>query len=371
MENRAEIGPTIEKLEQQNARLEQQVAELSAKLKWYEEQFRLAQQKRFGASSEKTHPDQIELNLFNEAEVLATPEGQEPPIEQITYKRRKQTGKRETELDKLPVETVTYALEDDEQVCSCCGGELHEMSTETRNEIKIIPAEVKVVRLERKIYACRHCEREEIHTPIVTAPMPKPVYPGSLASPSSMSEQATRDRQCGRPRGSPERRRPASSATAADAEQVLQISLRFQPVCFCRFDDAVQHRTGPCSARRVAKQEIFSADHRRLDRPFAAVVVDLQPAVLQKSGELRPLVRAVGDRRSEQPFGQHASVLALEPSRHPIQNRPTFLQAGCMALLRRRLLPAAFDFKQRLHKANPSAAAVWARCAGGAACTAS
>ncbi|WII36479.1 transposase [Paenibacillus thiaminolyticus] len=28
---------------------------MSAKLTWYQEQFRLAQQKRFGASSEKTH----------------------------------------------------------------------------------------------------------------------------------------------------------------------------------------------------------------------------------------------------------------------------------------------------------------------------
>jgi transposase len=187
MENRAANQPTIEELSRQKAKLEQQVAELSAKLKWYEEQFRLAQKKRFGASSEKTHPDQLELDLFNEAEVLATPEGEKPPTEQITYERRKQTGKRETKLDHLPVETVTYELCEEERVCSCCGGALHEMSTETRNEIQIIPAEVKVVRHVRKVYACRRCEREEIRTPIVTAPMPKPVYPGSLASPSSMA----------------------------------------------------------------------------------------------------------------------------------------------------------------------------------------
>jgi transposase len=61
------------------------------------------------------------------------------------------------------------------------------MSTETRNEIQVIPAEVKVVRPVRKIYAYRHCEHEEIITPIVTVPMPKPVYPGSLASPSILA----------------------------------------------------------------------------------------------------------------------------------------------------------------------------------------
>ncbi len=39
--------PTIESLQAQ-------VEELTAKVRWYEEQFRLSQQKRFGTSSEKT-----------------------------------------------------------------------------------------------------------------------------------------------------------------------------------------------------------------------------------------------------------------------------------------------------------------------------
>lgn len=41
------------------------------KLKWYEEQLRMAQHKRFGASNEKSDPNQMELPLFNEAEVTA------------------------------------------------------------------------------------------------------------------------------------------------------------------------------------------------------------------------------------------------------------------------------------------------------------
>lgn len=61
------------------------------------------------------------------------------------------------------------------------------MSTETRNEITVIPAQVRVLRHIRQVYACRRCEREEIQTPIVTALMPKSVYPGSLASPSILA----------------------------------------------------------------------------------------------------------------------------------------------------------------------------------------
>lgn len=186
MENRADTTPkTIENLEQQNAKLEQQVAELNAKLSWFEEQFRLSQQKKFGASSERTNPDQLEL--FNEAEAEADPSKEEPTVETVTYQRKKQRGQRETMLESLPVETIEYRLTEEEQACSCCGGALHEMSTETRQELKIIPAEVKVVKHVRFVYACRRCEREDINTPVVTAPMPRPVYPGSLASSSIMA----------------------------------------------------------------------------------------------------------------------------------------------------------------------------------------
>ena len=187
MENRTETSPTIEELQQKTAKLEQQNAEMSAKLKWYEEQFRLAKHKRFGASSEQTHPDQLSLELFNEAEAEAHPALPEPTVETITYKRKKKAGAREAKLDALPVETIEYRLNEDDQVCPCCTGKLHGMSTEVRRELKIIPAEVKVVEHVRHVYACRRCEQEAIRTPIVTAPMPAPVAPGSLASPSILA----------------------------------------------------------------------------------------------------------------------------------------------------------------------------------------
>jgi transposase len=172
---------TIEKYQ----KLQYQVEELNAKLKWYEEQFRLSQQRRYGASSEKTSSDQ--LSLFNAAEVTANPEVPEPTVETITYQRKKKQGDREAKLEDLPTETVEYRLAEEKQVCDCCNGRLHEMSTEIRRELKVIPAEVKLLKHIRYVYACRHCERNEIKTPIVTAAMPAPVYPGSLASPSSMA----------------------------------------------------------------------------------------------------------------------------------------------------------------------------------------
>lgn len=67
MENAPDKTPeTAEDLQAQAVKLQLQVDELTAKGKWYEEQFRLSQHKKFGASSERTRPDQ--LQLFNEAE---------------------------------------------------------------------------------------------------------------------------------------------------------------------------------------------------------------------------------------------------------------------------------------------------------------
>lgn len=164
---------------------QQQIEELSAKLKWYEEQFRLAQQQRFGASSEKTDLDQ--LRFFDEAEQEADPKVAEPTVEEITYKRRKTKGKHDKMFEDLPVETVEYHLTEEEQACPACDEDLHEMSKEVRKELKVIPAQVKVVEHVRYVYACRSCEKNEISTPVITAPMPAPVLPGSFVSPSLMA----------------------------------------------------------------------------------------------------------------------------------------------------------------------------------------
>lgn len=178
---------TIEKLTTENEQLTKEVESLRTKINWLEEQFRLSQQRKFGASSEKSHPDQLDLQLFNEAEVTADENVEEPTVETITYKRKKQVGQREEMLENLPKETIHYYLPAEDQACLCCGNKVHEMSKEIRRELKIIPAEVKVVEHVQHIYSCRSCEREGLETPIVKAKMPTPMYPKSLASPSAVS----------------------------------------------------------------------------------------------------------------------------------------------------------------------------------------
>ena len=187
MDNSISMEERCAVLERENARLLAQNVELTAKVEWFMEQFRLLKNKQFGASSEKTVPGQEQLSFFNEAESVSKPERQEPTIETITYKRRKERGQREEMLKDLPVETVEYSLSPEERVCPNCGETMHEMSVEVRQELKVIPAQVKLVKHVRHVYSCRKCEREGTSTPVITAPAPAPVIPGSLASPSAVA----------------------------------------------------------------------------------------------------------------------------------------------------------------------------------------
>lgn len=181
------------KLQEKIALLESQKAELSAKLNWFEEHFRLNQHRLYGRSSEQTvHPEQ--QTLFNEAEALDSvkPAVPEPTVEEITYKRKKkQKGHREEMLKDLPVEVVEHKLPEEEQVCDVCGNELHEMSVEITRELEIIPPQVKVVEHRRSVYACDNCEKNEITTPVITAPMPKRTLPGSIASAATIAHVMT------------------------------------------------------------------------------------------------------------------------------------------------------------------------------------
>jgi len=176
-------------LQEKIASLESKVTELTSRLYWFEEHFRLNQHKLYGRSSEQTVGAE-QISLFNEAEALdaVKPKVPEPTIEEVTYSRKKkQKGHRDEMLKDLPVETIEYRLAEDEQVCDVCGGSLHEMSKEITKEIKIIPPQVSVVEHVRYIYSCRDCEKNEITTPIVTASMPKRALPGSIASAAAIA----------------------------------------------------------------------------------------------------------------------------------------------------------------------------------------
>jgi len=177
--------------QQRITELESLLAEKDAKIAFLEEQFRLAQQKRFGASSEG-HPGQGEL--FNEAE--AEVEHPEPrQTDPVTRNR----PKRKPLPKDLPREVVVIDIADEDKVCACCNGELHKIGEDKSEKLEFIPAKVKVIETVRPKYACRACEKVGTQNKIKQAPVPVSIIPKSYATPSLLSQIITSKYQYGLP----------------------------------------------------------------------------------------------------------------------------------------------------------------------------
>ncbi|MCM1222283.1 MAG: IS66 family transposase [Lachnospiraceae bacterium] len=159
---------------------EEEIASLYRQVEWLTQQLRLRQGQRFGASSERTQEISEQLSLFNEAEAEENAKAPEPELEEITYKRKKQKGKREMDLSGLPTEQVIHELPEEERVCPECGSPLHECGhTVLRRELSYVPAQYKVVEHIQTAYSCRHCEQANDHVPMKKSIVPPALLPGS------------------------------------------------------------------------------------------------------------------------------------------------------------------------------------------------
>ena len=189
---------SIENLLRTNEALKAENERLRDQVQWLMEQFRLAKHKQFGASSEQTNLDQ--LYLFNEAEQSADLTAPEPEITEVKAHYRKKTRLTTDKLpEDLPVEIIEHGLPEEKRVCPDCGCSLHKMGEDTREELKIIPAQAVIVRHVRYVYACRHCEGSSERVPIVKAEMPEPVIKGGFASPESVAHIAAQKFVMGSP----------------------------------------------------------------------------------------------------------------------------------------------------------------------------
>ena len=98
---------------------------------WLMEQLALLKRHRFGTSSEQLDVDtRQQLSLFHEAEALSDHSRPEPELEEITYKRSKQKGKREQDLSGLPVERIEHELSPEERTCPECGDVMDDIQTQ-------------------------------------------------------------------------------------------------------------------------------------------------------------------------------------------------------------------------------------------------
>ena len=169
------------KLQQKDARID----ELTAQYQQILEQFRLAQQRQFGSSSESAD----QLGLFNESEQVVEVEPDELEAKQSVAAHTRNKPTRKPLPKTLPRETIVHDIED--KTCDCCGNDLHPMGEETSEQLEFIPAQVKVIENIRPKYSCRHCEQQGTEVKIKIAPVPPSPIPKSIATPSLLAQVIT------------------------------------------------------------------------------------------------------------------------------------------------------------------------------------
>lgn len=179
------LQETIAQLQETVACLAKERDELKSKNQYLLEQFRLAQQKQFGKSSE-AHPGQGEL--FNEAEQLLDEAVKD---ETKTVSTTKKHPKRQVLPKDLEREVRIIDMADEEKNCDYCGHNLHKMGEKKSEQLKFIPAQVKVIETVRPQYSCRHCEKTATKVQIKIAPLPLSPIPKSIATPSLLSQIIT------------------------------------------------------------------------------------------------------------------------------------------------------------------------------------
>lgn len=182
---------TVEELYQIIENMSKTIETLSSENAKLQETIRLFLVKKYRPSKESVNPNQ--LSFFNEIEETANLEIEEPLLTEVKahYRKPKKHLMTDKLPENLPVEIVEHTLPEEECVCPECKNQMHVMGKETREELKIIPAQTLIVKHIRNIYSCRNCEANSDHTPIIKANTPNPVIKGGFASPEAIAHIAT------------------------------------------------------------------------------------------------------------------------------------------------------------------------------------
>ena len=164
--------------------MQEQMGQMNRNMELLIEQLSIANQKRFGRSSEKLDIDgQLSMNdCFNEAEVIAAlGTDLEPEMEEVspcTYKRRKQKGKREEDLKGIETVEVLHELDKDqlEQIFGKDGWK--RLPDEVYKRLDFHPATFKVLEHHVAVYAGKNNET------MVKAKRPYDLLRNSIVTPS-------------------------------------------------------------------------------------------------------------------------------------------------------------------------------------------
>lgn len=176
----SEMSISLIGLRAENKKLTCENEALKKQIDWFKQQFKLASQRHFGKSSEKTAS--FNLSFFDEAmtgNLAATTDT--PVTETVTYKRKKKSTGRHFDVSKFPKEQVIHDLSAEEKICGC-GKALEKAGEDISTQVDHIPETFKVIEHITLKYCCRLCET------IQSAKKPEVALPKCMATASLVAE---------------------------------------------------------------------------------------------------------------------------------------------------------------------------------------
>lgn len=187
---------TVQKLAEENKDLAAENARLKQKLERMNELLLNAQRAQYGQSSEKRGyvlPDSEQMRIFNEAEQAQDEKAEEPTEKTLVAAHERKKKRTNAELTaKLPVEEIVLDLPEDRLACDTCGGTLVCIGKKfLREELQVIPKQVRRIRYYAKTYACKRCEERSGYGRLLSCQAPPALLKHSLASPATVADVMT------------------------------------------------------------------------------------------------------------------------------------------------------------------------------------
>lgn len=183
VQNNSEMAQLKKQIEAQQAIIES----LKAELNWKNEQIALFKKTLFGKKSERTIiSDQLQLELFNEAETYSTPLKIEPTLAYDTekVKAHERKKKRGRNIDSLEVTKILLDLAEEDKIDPKTGQPLRCIGSNFRKELVHHKEYYEVIEYEQKVYARKDAEGNE---EVIKKELPTAVIPGSFATSSLLA----------------------------------------------------------------------------------------------------------------------------------------------------------------------------------------
>ena len=154
--------------------LENQTAHWQLKYESLLESFKLAQQHRYGASSEK---NLLQDELFDEADTpIPSEDSTQGTVNVVVHEREKRHPKRTPLPAHFPREEIVVDVDAAEKVCAC-GCQKERFGETISEQLAVVPPQLKVLGYVRPKYVCKVCEGS-----ISIAPLPVSMVSASFVA---------------------------------------------------------------------------------------------------------------------------------------------------------------------------------------------